>query len=129
MGDAMRWAAPLLLASCMLTGCGGSSEYSDVLELRDAAVDAGLDCPDWERTSDEDTKATGACSDDAVLILYRDADGRKTGVAEMVKTHQEFNKMLGADVPQTLLVGDNWVINSPDAADLADDLGGEVIDD
>lgn len=112
----MRAGLGVLAASgllVMLGGCG-SSGYSDVLELRDAAMDAGLQCPDWERTSD----TTGTCSEADVLILSDDIDAEVDHLMEFAKDY---------GVPVTLLVGDNWVVNSPDAADLKDDLGGEVV--
>lgn len=133
----------------VVTGCGGSdgSDYDSLLELRDAAIEAGLQCDDWERVDEN----SGSCGEDVVMSFYEDEEERKREVEETLDTfrdlailddriNEELEPMEDAlgmeptdditpiDVPLTpRLVKDNWVITSADAVDLQDKLGGEVI--
>jgi hypothetical protein len=84
------------------------STFDDVTELRIAAEKAGLQCPDWKRTSD----TTAECSYTAVLII----------VDNEAQLKQTVDKLRGVPI----LVGKNWIINSSDAPDLADELGGKA---
>ena len=105
-----------------------SSSYSDLLELRDAAVDAGLNCSKWERNDIPEREIqAGVCTggDGGMLLMYTDSAKRTDDVAEMR------TRLAAKGTNYTLLVRDNWVIATPTgtAADLADDMGGEVLQD
>lgn len=117
----------LLLA---LTGCTGApaadptptptelGKVSTIEQVRDAYIDAGGVC-NWEQT-DVVTAATasGTCSSSTVIMLFTDRTERETVVANL----RAF-KMDDRDL--TLLVGENWIINSPEAEDMQSELGGE----
>ena len=104
-------AAAIATSTLSLTGCGGDGGYEDLLELRDDAVDAGLSCDDWTRKD----KQLGEC-DGTVLALYGSAAENEKEVDEHI------DLMRGLGIGYTLLVGETWFINGPDAPDLQDDL-------
>ena len=115
---AARAALILMPLALLLTGCGGST-YGDLIDLRDAAVDADYFCPAWE-SKDIDS---GSCTDHDVFHLSASADANADSVAEHVDILRTFGF-----TPATMLVGDNWWIDGPtaDLDHIADDLGGEI---
>ena len=97
------------------------TSFDSIEDLRDAAVAAGLDCPDWHlSTRSAPAVAGGDCSDDAALSLYPDSASALDGA------HALSDLLGGAGMDYTLRVGENWVISGDSAAPL-DDLGGNVI--
>lgn len=122
-------AAALLLA---LTGCTSApaadptptsaelGKVSTVEEVRDAFIDAGGVC-NWKQT-DRVTVATasGECSSKTVIMLFDDRSDRETVVSNLQALKLDDSEL-------TLLVGENWVINSPDAETMASTLGGEWV--
>lgn len=131
--------AAALLPLVVLGACGsgeGSGEtatvggpanggtYAEVSGLRDAAVDAGLDCQAWELTSNPTSdligSGSGSCSSSAMLTIYEEGIPPQ-GMESVVDSLQE------AGAGYSFLVGENWVIISPDAEDLQDHLGGKLI--
>jgi len=91
--------------------------FGTVTELRDALVAAGYPCPAWEQTDVVSAAAqSGSCSDADVLSVYVGTEGRDVVVATL--------KELGG---ASLLVGDNWILNSPDAPALQAKMGGVVV--
>lgn len=96
--------------------------YGSVVELRDAAVAAGLECPNWRQSNKVTAAAeSGTCSSSTVLSTYLSERDKR----EVVANHKQFNDMLDDDDP--VLVGPNWIINSPQAAELQQLLGGTVV--
>lgn len=118
------------VASFALTGCfggGGSAEptitgeatsYESLEELRDLYVEAGGECPEWEELDPGDWDAiAGRCSDSVTISIYNDTsqidEVVQSAVDLVIETH--------------LLVGENWIINTPNPEDFVDALGGNVI--
>lgn len=98
----------------------------------EAAVAAGYSCPSWQQDNVVTLAAeSGRCSDTDVFTTYLSmeavqemAQGMKESDLAMQETVEE---MGGEPLPTTtLLVGPNWIINSPDAAELQPELGGSV---
>lgn len=135
----MRITTAAVLALAVLTGCsgGGSTQpstsasstpspttpssttfglASSLVELRDAATDAGLDCPSWELGLEAPggmTKA-GTCGGGVDLVVHADAEAQELAVDYLVREGD------------TVLVGPNWTIVTDQAPELAAELGGEV---
>lgn len=96
------------------------STYSTVIELRDAFIAAGGDCPDWQMTNRVKLAAqSGECSGSVVLSTYLSASTRDEvilalkGVSDPGAVH--------------LLVGENWIINTKAPEGLVDKMGGTVV--
>jgi hypothetical protein len=113
-----RIAITLAALALALTGCGGNADH-DLLDLRDAAVDAGYTCPNWRTHEDGDV---GYCTDADVFAVYADKSALNAGLAKHLDTLSTFG------FEATILVGDNWWIDGPkaDLEHIADDLGGEI---
>lgn len=122
-------SAVVLGAASVLVGCSGpgepipeitgtASSYSDVTELRDAFVAAGGECPEWEPidTGDYDADA-GRCDERTVIAVYR--------VPSQLAEAVERAKALATSTH--LLVGTDWIINTPEPHRFVDALGGTVI--
>lgn len=119
-------------AMILLSGCGGAEsgppassgasleigKAASVEEVRDAFVAAGGEC-DWERTDRITVAAeSGDCSGRTVISIYATEQDLDDAVSTLRgNTPMKLN----------LLVGDNWIINSPEAEGMDDVLGGEWI--
>ena len=119
-------------ATLVLAGCDGGTEPAEptaassptplgdvgtVLELKDAAVAAGYECPSW--TQDDRVAAaaqSGTCSDADVFTVWTNEEAKQAMIGLL--------KSLG---DASLLVGPNWVINGEDAPALQEELGGTVV--
>lgn len=92
------------------------TEYRVIDDLKDAAVQAGLECDDWTVASElsETTWQEGTCGD-VTLSLYRAQEDKDATV----------DAYAGDD---TVLVGPNWTVTGPqDAIDAVQPgLGGET---
>jgi hypothetical protein len=92
--------------------------FDTVLELRDAFVAAGGDCEEWQQ-GDRVTLAaqSGDCDTNTVLSVYLSESSRDqviTNLKSMTAVH--------------LIVGENWIINTPAADDdYSADLGGTIV--
>jgi hypothetical protein len=95
-----------------------AASYKTVEDLRDAFVKAGGDCPSWEESNNVTLAAqSGDCSGKTVLSIYLSEASRD----------QVIVNLKGLDIGVHLLVGDNWIINTPDPAAFADELAGTVV--
>lgn len=117
-----------------LTGCSAASsaestptptvaplgKVTSIDTVRDAFMDAGGVC-NWKQT-DKVTVATasGECSKDTVIMLFTDREDRETVVTNLQSLRLDGHEL-------TLLVGENWIINSPEAEAMQDELGGEWV--
>lgn len=122
-------AVVLLLAGCSTTApkavestppppAKPQATYSTVVELRDAFVKAGGDCPDWVANNRVKLAAqSGDCDANTVLSTYLSADIRD----------QVVTTLKGLSVDTHLLVGENWVINVADPDLFVKVLGGTVV--
>jgi hypothetical protein len=118
----------LALLGASLAGCGdGGHQYSSLGDLRKAAVAAGLVCtswnpqPSWNRPAPHAGVEGGLCSQDAVLVLYTDGQNPEEELGRTISALTDLN------VGHPFLVGKNWMINSPDAGDLQDAMGGKIV--
>jgi hypothetical protein len=118
-----------LVCAVLLAGCGsdeaGSTTdegggFESLNELREAAVDAGLDCQTWTPAPVE--SGDGAhCGESVRLNWFADDDAARDAAEELSETLRDVG------IAYTLLLGDNWFISADDADELQDDLGGEVV--
>lgn len=107
------------LSAGMLSACGGEQEFDDLIDLRDAAIDAGLDCDDWKRRDVQ----SGSCGSDSVLFVYESESVRKREVQD------NLDNLVLARFEYDYVVGKNWAISAPDAGAaeyLQEELGGEI---
>lgn len=116
------------LAIALLAGCsspvaddGDPDTFETVEALRAAYVEAGGNCPEWQQTDAIELAAqSGDCSGDTVLSIYATTADRDEVVGYLTEAMADIGG-------PTLLVGKNWMINTPDPAATADALGGQVI--
>lgn len=124
----------LALAVLALAGCSGepapaptptgppvAQSYASVVELKDAAVAAGYDCPNWVQSNRITLAASsGECSTRDTFAVYL----TEQDVSTAVQKHKSF----GTEV--SLLVGPNWIINSKPATGLGalrEGMGGVLV--
>ncbi len=128
-----RLAAPLAISAVTLTGCslidggddeakptifGEATEYQTLDELKAAFVTAGGECDSWEPVDPGDYDAeAGRCGDSTVLAVYHNPDQ----IPEVVARAQQLA------TTTHLLVGENWVVNTPNPENFVDQLGGTTI--
>jgi hypothetical protein len=113
----------LALVSLVLAGCGsGAKSYNTVVELRDAAIEAGLPCPGWTMTNVSLAKESATCSDSSTLSVYTSTAARD----EQLKNTDNF--LGGALGKQVRLVGPNWILSyyKHDLTPFQKKLGGEI---
>jgi hypothetical protein len=92
-----------------------------VSDLKDAWIAAGGTCDDWVEDDVVQTAAqSGHCSDDDVFMTFADDSSK----AEAVDNLKQF---ASTDIPTTLLVGPNWIINDDSAPSYASKLGGTAV--
>jgi len=107
-----------------LLGCAQApkSTYSSVYELKLAYEEAGGDCSEWVQDNAVlDADDSGNCDGDSVLMVFdskTSAEYRANALAEMLSGY-------GFDV--NLLLGENWLINSPDVELIKPALGGKLV--
>lgn len=92
--------------------------YSTVVELRDAAVEAGYACPNWTRYNVATAASSGACTDADVFAVY----ATDASLEEQVDIYKGMGDLAGP-----VLVGPNWTINGPPSRRLAKSLGGTIV--
>lgn len=118
----MRLGTGALAVVLLTVSCGGDTTYSSVEDLRDAAIDAGLECSSWE----QDNKAlnaaeSGSCADRKyVFSTY----ATEADLQAAVSRSATWADLLETD--EAAVIGENWIIKGPDVEDLAKDLGGTV---
>jgi hypothetical protein len=92
--------------------------FSTVIALRDAFLSAGGVCDAWTENDLVTLAAQSAdCSDDTVLSIYVSQAEISSLVADMKSSGFETH----------LLVGKNWIINTPRPEDFVAKLGGTVV--
>lgn len=109
------------LVSCVAQG--GLGKVSTIDEVVDAFTAAGGVC-NWKQDDVVDEAvASGNCSDAAVISIYANSDDRD----QSIENNRAIFELLGAEVELNLLVGENWIINSPEAESMQSALGGEWV--
>lgn len=133
------------LALGAASACGGSSEsaepgvkesatpvredlgnISSVVELRDALIEAGYDCPNWDQSNIVDLAAeSGSCSDSDVLSTFA-SQGNLQDQLDTSRGMDQLSIDAGLESDPSL-VGPNWIFRSPDADAYAEQLGGTIV--
>lgn len=112
-------AAVLILSGCGPDDSGGS--YNDVEALRDAFVDAGGTCDEWEQTNKVLGAAqSGECGINTVLSTYLNHEAVQDRISDTK------DSMFGA-MGDDWLTGENWIINGDNIDELKQELGGQVV--
>lgn len=98
-----------------------TTRYASVIELRDAYVSAGGECTEFKQTNKVKFAAESAeCGDSVVLSTYLSEDA--------VQKQMESAKGAFANIDAgTWLVGENWIVNSPNIDQIQSQLGGNKI--
>lgn len=97
------------------TGVVKDARYGTVAELKDAAVLAGLPCPDYVQNDVVKNAAESAwCSTKSVLTTYATDEA-------LAATVRDFQDDPGSN---PWLVGPNWIINAPETPELQPIMGG-----
>ena len=131
----MRRATPALLSlsALALTGCGPTTDdieamvkgpartYDDAVALREAVVDAGVECPGADQLSAPDDPSTTFldCTNGLMGMAVAGSEESMEGLLDT----------LGDRGRIPFLHAGNWIVISPDEAQLQqlqDELGGEV---
>lgn len=101
------------------------ARYGTVEQLRDAAVLAGFECRRWRLTNKVQTAAqSGECSATSVFSTYSSGRDLQAALRDLRMFDELFAEEDMAIEPR--LIGPNWIINAPEAADLQPQLGGTV---
>ena len=143
----IRHLAALAAAAVLITGCssGGAASviervsgpeknatYETIENLRDAAVEAGVMCPDWEQTNNmKFAAASGECSDVTSMSIYSSPGALDNQLEGMVEARELLTELLDGDTStldenEPVLVGPNWIINAPNPAAIQQKLGGTL---
>jgi hypothetical protein len=124
-GSGKASEAPAATATTIATTPPTAQRYQTVAALKEAAVAAGMSCPNWVQDNVVQAAAeSGTCSDDSVLSTYA-TDADLQFALENLQAMNEMAKEKNVPVdPQ--LIGPNWIINAPGADKLAPKLGGTV---
>lgn len=101
---------------------GGS--FSSLADLQEAYVAAGGECSQWVQGNRVTLAAeSGDCDGDTVLSTFISSDQ----IAELIQSNKDLHKELEMESDSVWLVGQNWVINSPDAVEIQEELGGQLV--
>jgi hypothetical protein len=105
----------------------GQKTYSDIDALHEAFVAAGGACkeffkPQLKNALPKETGKCGTASGAATMYLLWDSADRN----QLVETIQATAPVV--KLPVNLVVGDWWVLDSPDAAKVAKALGGKLVE-
>ena len=96
--------------------------YDTIDELRDAFVAAGGSCPSWEQTNEVVAALqSGNCSRTTVLSLYGSTDAASSAALALK------NLLLGYELEINLLLGPNWIVNSPEVELIHSEMGGTLL--
>lgn len=123
-----KWGASIvaLLAAASLTTAGCAAEkpkatYDNASDLKDAFVKAGGSCDQWKQTNKvQIASQSGECGTSTVLSVYLSSDAVERRIEA---TKSSIFGSTGDD----WLVGENWIVNSPDARQYQEKLGGRIV--
>jgi hypothetical protein len=100
--------------------------YASVVELRDAAITAGLPCRGWTQDNEAELAAeSGTCADGVTVAVYPDDTTLAVALVYELSLRLATQTVGIATFP--LLVGPNWIIATLQAPELAQHLGGIVL--
>ncbi|GAA2177202.1 hypothetical protein GCM10009784_26890 [Arthrobacter parietis] len=101
---------------------GGS--YSTLKQLQQAYVAAGGDCSELvQRNSVSLAAESGDCNDQTVISTYIST----ADLSELIQTNKALNEEYDLESDSVWLTGQNWIINSPDAVEMQEKLGGRLV--
>lgn len=140
--------AVLFIGALALAGCGGTTSagptasatptptstvtappanggtFPTVVALKNAFVKAGGACPAFNQTNRVKLAAESAeCSTNTVISTYISS----SDISELIQVNKKLNAEIKSSGGNSWLVGENWVINSPTAAQMQEKLGGKVV--
>lgn len=99
-----------------------NGKYANLRELRFAAKEAGLSCPDWEWTPAPQPTGTGMlgdgmCGDHARIVLTKEDEASKSHVLDTIEIDALYQASEGSTPGVTeaygYIKGANWVIQTP----------------
>lgn len=113
------------LASCAQEEIvSGPEEFFEISELRAAFEEAGGSCPLWEQKDNvTDALQSGTCDGETVLMLFSSSEKAQNRAFELSETMKRFG------LEPHLLVGPNWVVNSPQVVLVEPIMMGKLIVD
>jgi hypothetical protein len=106
--------------------------FESVVEMRDAYIEIGGSCSDWEQSNQiKLALESGGCSDGNVMSIY----SSRSVADEQNRAYKEFisdimPSWIEEDRPISLLVGENWILNESDASLISafqSAFGGDLI--
>lgn len=121
-------AAALVVLPFSLAGCGPDQSggmFEDVDSLRDAFIEAGGNCNDWNQTNTvTGALQSGECGTTAQLSVFKDGEGVQYQITQVKNSEK-------AEGMGEWLTGENWIIAVDDetehASELQSDLGGQIV--
>jgi len=116
----------MVLLAISLSSCAaqGPRSYADIDELLDAYTKAGGDCSGWVQDNRVSAALqSGTCDPNTVLMFFGSKEAAQDRALEIKNTMKSFNL-----VP-SLLLGENWLINSKQVEAVAPKLPGILISD
>jgi hypothetical protein len=117
-----------LALSVSLSGCGNANgqaqAYGDIEELKLAFEDAGGLCLEWNQDNQvSGALQSGTCNSSTVLMFFGSPEDAKDRALDLKTSLKSFG------LTPSLLLGENWLINSPDVQIVEPQLGGLLIVD
>lgn len=101
---------------------GGS--FSSLADFQQAYIAAGGDCSGLDFANSITLAAeSGNCNDQTVISTYISS----ADVSELIQKNKALNEALDSDSDTVWLTGQNWVLNSPDAAAMQEKMGGRLV--
>ena len=130
-GEIMKSVKAILLIAALslsLTACAsgnsGPQSFSDIDGVRDAFVSSGGDCPQWNQDNRvTDALQSGTCDEETVIMFFGSEGEANARALDLKNTMKSFG------ITPSLLVGPNWVINSPQVLAVEQQMGGVLIAD
>lgn len=99
-----------------------AKSYTDISQLKDDFIAAGGVCDIWEQTNKVTAALqSGDCGSKTVLSLFSSKEAAESAALELK------NLMINLGTEPSLLLGENWLINSPDVRKVQPKLGGLLI--
>ncbi len=115
-----------LALSVSLSGCGNANgqAYGDIEELKSAYEAAGGLCPEWNQNNQViGALQSGDCDSSTVLMFFGSPEDAKDRALDLKNSSKSYG------LTPSLLLGENWLINSKYVELVEPKLGGLLIVD
>ncbi|MCR3720617.1 hypothetical protein LY15_002604 [Prauserella flava] len=126
MKTALALAGSAVAVLATVSACGGPVE--DIDALRDAYVEAGGGCDDFELSDDTNRPsrwtATATCDGSTLLFLYSDAESRDADIASFKSVAEDRESKLSNTHGIT---GEYWIITPSEDYDIAKTMDGKIV--